>query len=88
MLAAQRGVVVKVGFMEQVTATTSLCATNGAMALSMSPGMGIFRVDVRAGDFVALGAPLGISGSTGNSTGIHLHLTLQHLGHGLSGYVV
>lgn len=40
------------------------------------------------GQPVPLGYPLGRTGSTGNSTGVHLHLTLQHVGHGLSGYVV
>lgn len=89
VLAAQRGVVVKVGFYgagygNYVTLRHEW--SNGAVYVSWYGHLS--RVDVRAGDFVALGAPLGISGSTGNSTGIHLHLTLQHLGHGLSGYVV
>ena len=37
---------------------------------------------------VAAGDVLGLAGSTGNSTGIHLHLNVQHVGHGLDGYVV
>lgn len=44
--------------------------------------------DIRVGSFVRIGDRLGLAGSTGNSTGVHLHLTLQHLGHGLKGYVV
>ncbi|MFK7800306.1 MAG: NBR1-Ig-like domain-containing protein [Anaerolineae bacterium] len=42
---------------------------------------------LRVGQFVQAGHPLGIGGSTGFSTGPHLHITLQHHGHGLSGYV-
>ncbi len=37
---------------------------------------------VNAGDII------GIAGSTGNSTGTHVHLTLQHIGKGLKNYVV
>jgi hypothetical protein len=40
------------------------------------------------GDVVEAGQRLGAAGTTGNSSGIHLHLTLQHLYHGLKGYVV
>jgi hypothetical protein len=46
------------------------------------------RMDVKIGDFVAAGQRIGVAGNTGNSFGIHLHLTLQHLGHGLANYVV
>lgn len=40
------------------------------------------------GQFVRAGDVLGIAGTTGNSTGIHLHLTVQHIGRGLIGYSV
>lgn len=43
---------------------------------------------LEVGDVVEAGQRLGIAGTTGNSTGVHLHLTLQHLNHGLKGYVV
>jgi hypothetical protein len=46
------------------------------------------KVTTQAGRFVQAGEKIGVSGTTGNSNGIHLHLTLQHLGHGLHGYVV
>ncbi|MEZ4516678.1 MAG: peptidoglycan DD-metalloendopeptidase family protein [Chloroflexota bacterium] len=43
---------------------------------------------ISVGTQVRIGQRLGLAGTTGNSTGIHLHLTLQHLGYGLKGYVV
>lgn len=43
---------------------------------------------LQVGDLVEAGQRLGIAGTTGNSTGVHLHLTLQHLNNGLRGYVV
>ena len=43
---------------------------------------------VRAGDRVLKGQVIGGAGSTGNSTAVHLHLTLQRPGSGLSGYIV
>jgi hypothetical protein len=46
------------------------------------------QISISQGEYVNAGQKLGIAGTTGNSTGIHLHLTLQWLGHGLSGYVV
>ena len=39
-------------------------------------------------DIVEEGERIGMGGSSGNSSGPHLHLTVQHIGHGLSGYVV
>ena len=46
------------------------------------------EIDVQQGDFVAAGQRIGIAGETGNAFGVHLHLTLQHIGHGLANYVV
>jgi hypothetical protein len=43
---------------------------------------------VREGQFVLAGQKIGVAGTTGFSTGIHLHLTLQHIGHGLANYTV
>lgn len=43
---------------------------------------------LQVGALVEAGQRLGVAGTTGNSTGVHLHLTLQHIGYGLAGYVV
>lgn len=43
---------------------------------------------VKVGDVLKQGAYIGAMGSTGNSTGMHLHFNLQWIGHGLSGYAV
>lgn len=40
------------------------------------------------GQVVKQGDPVGILGTTGNSTGFHVHLNIQDIGRGLSGYVV
>jgi murein DD-endopeptidase MepM/ murein hydrolase activator NlpD len=43
---------------------------------------------VQSGRIVLTGDRLGLAGSTGNSTGIHLHFTIQDLENGLDGYAV
>lgn len=40
------------------------------------------------GDVVNKGDVIGYAGNSGKSTATHLHLTIQHLGHGLSGFVI
>lgn len=45
-------------------------------------------VQVQKGQLVTMGDQIGVAGDSGNADGIHLHLTLQHLGHGLPNYVV
>ena len=45
-------------------------------------------VDVIVGQVVLVGTALGTAGTTGNSTGVHLHLSLQWRDNGLSGYVL
>ena len=40
------------------------------------------------GQAVGRGETIGVLGTSGNSTGYHVHLTLQHVGHGLAGYVI
>jgi len=41
---------------------------------------------VAEGQILRAGEKLGVSGSTGNSSGIHLHFTLQKIGGGMAGY--
>jgi len=43
---------------------------------------------LKVGEVVHAGRQLGVAGSSGNASGVHLHFTLQHLGHGLRGYVL
>lgn len=42
----------------------------------------------KAGDVVQRADGIGRVGNTGVSSGPHLHLTIQHIGHGHSGYVI
>lgn len=44
------------------------------------------EITVALHDPVSRGQKIGEVGSTGNSTGPHLHLTVQHIGNGMSGY--
>lgn len=89
ILAAQRGTVDKVAFTDVGYGHYVRVVHNwpdGSVYVTWYCHMS--TIDVSVGDFVQTGDKLGISGTTGNSTGVHLHLTLQHIGHGLSGYVV
>ena len=40
------------------------------------------------GDMVERNDVIGWAGKTGKTTGPHLHLIVQHIGHGLDGYVI
>lgn len=89
ILAAQRGVVSKVASITTGYGTYCVVRHEWATGEVYYTWYGhMSKIDVRAGDYVQAGQHLGTAGSTGNSTGVHLHLTLQYQGHGFSGYVV
>jgi murein DD-endopeptidase MepM/ murein hydrolase activator NlpD len=46
------------------------------------------KILVTQGQMVSAGDFIGVMGSTGHSTGMHLHLNVQHIGHGMSGFVI
>lgn len=50
--------------------------------------MGQLDPAIKVGTKVRIGQRLGLAGDSGNATGVHLHLTLQHLGYGLPGYAI
>jgi murein DD-endopeptidase MepM/ murein hydrolase activator NlpD len=45
-------------------------------------------ISVILGEVINVGDILGLAGTTGNSTGVHLHLNLQWIDNGLEGYVI
>ncbi|GEM_PF-1406046 len=88
VLAAQRGVVDYVGFAPQGYGNHVRIVHRWGDQTYVTWYGHLSAVTARVGQFVLAGQKIGIAGTTGFSTGVHLHLTLQHLGHGLSGYVV
>ena len=89
VLAAQRGVVDKVGFYQAGYGNYLRLRhewVDGAIYVTWYGHLS--SISVKQGDFVQIGQKIGIAGDTGNSEGIHLHLTLQFIGHGFQGYVV
>jgi hypothetical protein len=91
IVAAQRGVIERVrtgtiGYGNYVTIRHDW--PDGTTWVSWYAHLSSINQSLTIGQEVEAGQRLGIAGTTGNSTGVHLHLTLQHLGHGLSGYVV
>ncbi len=45
-------------------------------------------IEVASGAPVKRGQVIGVMGSTGNSSAAHVHMNLQHIGHGLPGFVI
>ena len=50
--------------------------------------LGAIPSALAVGQSVTVGQQLGVAGNSGNSTGIHLHLTVQRVPGGLPGYIV
>ncbi len=92
ILAAQRGVVdrirtgVNTGYGNYVRVRHDW--DDGTTWVTWYAHLATIDPGIREGTFVQIGDRLGLAGTTGNSTGVHLHLTLQHLGYGLKGYVL
>ena len=89
VLAAQRGVVDKVGYFQTGYGNYLRLKHAWADGSTYVTWYGhLSSVSAKQGDFVQIGQKIGLAGDSGNAEGIHLHLTLQHIGHGLQGYVV
>ena len=88
VLAAQRGTVTKVGWAAQGYGKYVRIKHEWGDDTFFTWYGHLSEIIVEEGQFVLAGQKLGVAGTTGNSTGIHLHLTLQHIGHGLDNYVV
>lgn len=88
VLAAQRGEVVDVGFAPQGYGNYVRIRHDWGDETYFTWYGHMDSINAKVGDFVQPGQKLGIAGNTGNSTGTHVHLTLQLIGTGLDGYVV
>ena len=88
VFAAQRGVVDKAGFSAQGYGNYVRIKHIWGNQTYVTWYGHLSSRSVETGQFVLAGQKIGIAGTTGFSNGIHLHLTLQHIGHGLKNYVV
>ncbi len=88
VLAAQRGVVDRVAFSPSGYGNYVRIVHDWKDGKWVTWYGHLSETSVSPGQFVLAGQKIGVAGDTGYSFGIHLHLTLQHIGHGLSGYTV
>lgn len=88
VLASQRGIVTAVGYNAQGYGNYVRIDHQWGDQRYVTWYGHLTSASVSEGDFVNAGQIIGIAGSTGFSTGTHVHLTLQHIGHGLANYVV
>lgn len=86
--AAQRGVVEQVGFAAQGYGNYVRISHPWGNQRYVTWYGHLTEIHIEKGAFVLAGQKLGIAGTTGFSTGIHLHVTLQFVGHGLQNYTV
>ena len=86
--ASQRGIVDKIGFDRKGYGNYVRVAHQWGSERFVTWYAHLAEARVRENSYVNAGDVLGVAGSTGNSTGIHVHLTLQHIGKGLKNYVV
>ncbi len=88
VMAAQRGVVDKVGYSPEGYGNYVRILHDWGNQTYVTWYGHLSSVAVHQNQFVLSGQKIGVAGTTGFSTGIHLHLTLQHIGHGFAGYTV
>ncbi|NLX11732.1 MAG: peptidoglycan DD-metalloendopeptidase family protein [Chloroflexi bacterium] len=88
VLAAQRGIVDKIGFSASGYGNYVRVVHDWHDGRWVTWYGHLSQVTVKAGQFVRAGQKLGIAGTTGFSSGVHLHLTLQRIGRGLDNYTV
>lgn len=89
VLAAQRGVVDKVGYSPNGYGNYARMVHDWPDGTRWVTWYGhMSAVSVEEGQFLMAGQKIGIAGTTGMSTGIHLHITVQHIGFGLKNYVI
>jgi hypothetical protein len=86
--ASQRGVVDKVGFDAKGYGNYVRVVHQWGTERFVTWYGHLAEPRIHENAYVNAGDVLGVAGSTGNSTGIHVHLTLQHIGKGLKNYVV
>lgn len=86
--ASQRGVVDKVGFDRKGYGNYVRVVHQWGAERFVTWYGHLDKALVGENTYLNAGDVLGVAGSTGNSTGIHVHLTLQHVGKGLKNYVV
>ncbi len=88
VMAAQRGVVEQVGFAAQGYGNYVRISHPWGDQRYVTWYGHLTEIHIEKGAFVLAGQKIGVAGTTGFSTGIHLHLTLQFIGHGLQNYTV
>ncbi|MCZ7540832.1 MAG: NBR1-Ig-like domain-containing protein [Anaerolineae bacterium] len=88
VLAAQRGVVDRVAFSPHGYGHYVRIVHAWSDQIYVTWYGHLSATSAREGQFVLAGQKIGVAGTTGFSTGVHLHLTLQHIGHGLADYTV
>ncbi|MEB1808224.1 MAG: peptidoglycan DD-metalloendopeptidase family protein [Bacillaceae bacterium] len=76
ILAADNGTIVSAGWQGGYGNTIRINHNNGVETLYAH----LASIDVRVGQTVAKGQKIGVMGTTGNSTGIHLHFEVYHNG--------
>src|SRR5512145_2428272 len=88
VLAAQRGIVEEVAFSAQGYGNYVRISHPWGDQRYVTWYGHLSAITIDKGQFVLAGQKIGVAGTTGFSSGIHLHITLQHIGHGLKNYTV